>query len=243
MAADPKLRAVVLTAVPGRPLYGAVLSPERERAVFRRIGALARRIHQASPPRPAPVPPGPALAKADRHLAGARPQLAPEDEDFVRELVQQARSLPPLEWVETHGDFQLRNILHADANDGDEADDFIAVIDFERSEPGPAVRDLVRLSDAWAGRPGLYSAFLAGYGRTLTGAEEARLVIDAVLDAVSGISFGASHGDPELVERGHRTLARLRAEHHARSVQAGGSRKRAEPGRPSTAGQQAPRPH
>jgi hypothetical protein len=59
----------------------------------------------------------------------------------------------------------------------------VAVIDLERSEPGPAVRDLVRLSDAWDGRPDLFDAFLAGYGRSLTGAEEARLVIDMALDS------------------------------------------------------------
>ncbi|MFE1476636.1 phosphotransferase [Streptomyces cyaneofuscatus] len=217
VAADETLRAVVLTAVPGHPLHGAVLAPDQERAVFQRIGALARRIHQASPPRPAPAGSGPAVAKADRHLAGARSLLRPGDEDFVRALVRQAENLPPLEWVETHGDFQLRNVL-ATSDAGTETDDrevLVAVIDFERSEPGPAVRDLVRLSDAWAGRDDLFEAFLAGYGRTLTAAEEARLVIDAALDSVSGIAYGAAHGDPELVERGRRTLARLRAEHRA----------------------------
>lgn len=35
------------------------------------------------------------------------------------------------------------------------------------------------------------------------------------LEAVSGIAFGVAHGDPESVEHGRRTLARLRAEHHA----------------------------
>lgn len=69
------------------------------------------------------------------------------------------------------------------------------------------------MSDAWDGRPDLFVAFLAGYGRSLTGSEEARLVIDMDLDAVSGIAFGVAHGDPELVERGRRTVARLRAEH------------------------------
>ena len=96
-----------------------------------------------------------------------------------------------------------------------EAGPFLAVIDLERSEPGPAVRDLVRLSDSWHGRPDLFTAFRTGYGRPLTAAEEARLVIDAALDSVSGIAYGAAHGDPELVERGRRTLARLRAEHRA----------------------------
>lgn len=91
----------------------------------------------------------------------------------------------------------------------------MAVVDLERSEPGPAVRDLVRLSDAWDGRPDLFEAFLAGYGRSLTGAEEGRLVIDTALDAVSGIAYGTAHGDPEPVERGLRTLTRLRAKHDA----------------------------
>ncbi|MFH8634900.1 phosphotransferase [Streptomyces lydicus] len=215
VVADETLRALVLTALPGRPLHGTVLAPGRERAVFQRIGALARRIHQSCPPQTAPAGSGPAVAKARRHLAGARSHLLPGDEEFARELVRQAKDLPPLEWVETHGDFQLRNILCAPytADETDNRDVFVAVIDLERSEPGPAVRDLVRLSDAWASRPDLFEAFLAGYGRSLTAAEEARLVIDAALDSVSGIAYGAAHGDPELIERGRRTLARLRAEH------------------------------
>ncbi|MEU9212772.1 aminoglycoside phosphotransferase family protein [Streptomyces sp. NPDC048415] len=181
------------------------------------MGALARRIHQSSPARPTPAGSGPAVAKADRHLAGARPHLNPGDEEFVRKLVRRAEYLQPLEWVETHGDFQLRNILYTPdaADEADDPDVFVAVIDLERSEPGPAVRDLVRLSDAWVGRPDLFEAFLAGYGRSLTAAEEARLVIDAALDSVSGIAYGAAHGDSELVERGHRTLARLRTKHDA----------------------------
>ncbi|MEV7866639.1 aminoglycoside phosphotransferase family protein [Streptomyces sp. NPDC088124] len=209
VATNAELRAVVVTALPGRPLHGRVLGPEQERGIFHRIGALARRIHEASPSHPAPVGSGPAVGKADRHLEAARPHLAQRDEEFVRDLVRQAEDLEPLEWVETHGDFQLRNILL------DDSDDSVAIIDLERSEPGPAVRDLVRLSDAWANRPDLYAAFMAGYGRLLTAAEEARLVIDAALDSVSGISYGVAHGDPELVERGRRTLARLRAEHRA----------------------------
>ncbi|WP_328584965.1 aminoglycoside phosphotransferase family protein [Streptomyces sp. NBC_00370] len=219
VAADESLRAVVITTVPGRPLHGVVLAPEQERAVFRRIGALARRIHQSCPALSAPAGSGPALHKADRHLAAARAHLQPGDEEFVRDLVVQAGRLEPLEWVETHGDLQLRNILYAPditaAADEEDPGPFVAVIDLERSEPGPAVRDLVRLSDAWAGRPDLFAAFLTGYGRPLAPAETARLVIDTALDSVSGIAYGSAHGDPELVERGRRTLARLRAEHHA----------------------------
>jgi 8-oxo-dGTP pyrophosphatase MutT (NUDIX family) len=205
VAADDGLLTVVVTAVPGDPLHGAVHTPEEERRIFYQIGALARRIHQSASARPAPEGSGPAVEKAERHLAAARPHLEDGDEEFVRAFVQRAEELPPLEWVETHGDFQLRNILRAD--DGA----LVVVIDFERSEPGPAVRDLVRLSDAWAGRPDLYEVLMAGYGRALTAVEEERLVVDAALDAVSGIQFGIANGVPDLVERGKRTLKRLRA--------------------------------
>ncbi|MEG3630748.1 phosphotransferase [Streptomyces poriticola] len=97
VAADAELRAVVVTALPGRPLHGRILAPAREREVFRRIGVLARRFHEASPPRPAPAGSGPAVAKADRHLEAARPHLTPGDEEFVCELIHQAEDLAPLE--------------------------------------------------------------------------------------------------------------------------------------------------
>lgn len=72
------------------------------------------------------------------------------------------------------------------------------------------MRDFVRLSDAWHGRPDLFRAVIDGYGRPFTPGEEAQFTVLSVLDAVSGIAYGTAHGDPELVERGLRTLARLR---------------------------------
>ncbi|MGY1440092.1 phosphotransferase [Streptomyces reniochalinae] len=205
VAADSRLRAVVVTAAPGRPLHGTVPSSREQQVLFRRIGALAAAIHTSAPPQPGPAPGDMQLEKIEHHLRRARPHLGPGDEDFLRVRAGRARELPDVECVATHGDFQLRNLLCAE-------DGGLAVIDFERSEPGPAVRDLVRLSDAWAGRPDLYDAFLTGYGRTLTLVEEERLTVDSALDALSGIQYGAAHGDPELLERGLRTLARLRAD-------------------------------
>lgn len=67
----------------------------------------------------------------------------------------------------------------------------------------------MRLSDQWHGRPDLEEAFLDGYGRTLTADEVELWECEMGLDALSGIQFGMTHHDPELVERGHRTLARL----------------------------------
>ncbi|MFD4576517.1 phosphotransferase [Streptomyces sp. NPDC058417] len=203
VAADARLRAVVLTSVGGRSLHGAAHPPPLQRRIFHRIGQLAAAIHSSTPPRPATnmTLPG----KLELHLDAALPHLAPGDEEFIRATAQQGAGLAPLDAVSTHGDFQLRNLRWDDTADA------LYVIDFERSEEGPAVRDFVRFSDAWHGRPDLYQAVMHGYGRPLTPAEEKHLAVLGVLDAVSGIAYGAAHSDPELVERGLRTLARLRA--------------------------------
>ncbi|MHC3393944.1 phosphotransferase [Streptomyces lavendulocolor] len=203
VAADPTQRAVVLTAVGGRSLHGAVHSPEQQRLIFHHIGQLAAAIHTSAPPRPAAgtLP----LEKLDRHLDGARPHLDPGDEEFIRATAKKAATLPAPDLVPTHGDFQPRNLRW------DTATGSLYVIDFERAEWGPAVRDFVRLSDAWHGRPDLLQAVMDGYGRPFTPEEETQLTVLSVLDSVSGISYGTAHGDPELVERGLRTLARLRA--------------------------------
>lgn len=206
LAVEEELRAVVVTAVPGRPLHGAVHPPARQRRLFERIGALASAIHHSAPPAYATDDAPWAVGKLERHLDAARPHLHPGDEEFVRRIAARAKDLPGLESVPTHGDFQLRNLLY-------DGDDILTVIDFERSETSPAVRDIIRLSDAWHGRSDLRDAFFTGYGRELTDAEEEHLLVGSVLDALSGIQFGTANGDPELIERAHRTFAYLRAKH------------------------------
>ncbi|MFI1655128.1 NUDIX domain-containing protein [Streptomyces sp. NPDC020472] len=205
VAADPELRAVVVTAVEGRSLHGMVLTGAQERAVFEAIGALAARIHASPLPETAydPAPVG-AYDRMGRHLDAARPLLEPGDEERVRSAVAAAQGCGPLAPVVTHGDLQLRNLLLG-------ADGVVRFVDVERSELQPRVRDFVRILDRFDGREDLATAFFTGYGRPLSGAEEAHLVASAALDSVSGIAFGTRTGDPELVERGRRTLARLRA--------------------------------
>ncbi|MFF4344929.1 phosphotransferase [Kitasatospora sp. NPDC001540] len=203
VAADADLLAVVVTALPGTSLHGAVHPPGQQREIFRRIGALAAAIH-----RPAPAA-GPdetlraALGKLERQLDGARAHLAPGDEEAVRALAARADLLPQPEPVFTHGDLQLRNLLLGEAGE-------LYVIDFERAQPGPALRDFVRLADLWAHRPDLLEALADGYGRPFTAAELEYLAVLEALDAVSGVQYGAACGDPELLERGLRTLTRLR---------------------------------
>ncbi|MFE9846574.1 phosphotransferase [Streptomyces goshikiensis] len=205
VAADTEAQAVIVTALPGRPLHGMVLGAANEARIQRALGALTRALHRSAPERPADA--APAADKIKRHLEAARPYLADGDEELVHALAGIYAGLPLPSLVPTHGDLQYRNVLIAD--DGEPL-----LIDFERSEYNTATRDLVRLGDTWTGRPDLREAFLDGYGRPLTPAEELRLDCEAAFDAVSGIAYGRSHGDPEVTERGHRTLRRLHTTRH-----------------------------
>ncbi|MFG2976778.1 NUDIX domain-containing protein [Streptomyces sp. NPDC048331] len=202
VARDPVARAVVITALAGRSPHGRDLDPATEVRVQRGLGRLAAALHRACPERPA----GPfsAVDIVKRRLEEARPYLAAGDAELVRALAHAHEDLPPPVLVPTHGDLQYRNVLLTD--DGE-----VRVFDFERSEYATATRDLVRLGDTWTGRPDLRAAFLDGYGRPLTSVEELRLDCEAALDAVSGIAYGVAHDDPEVAERGHRTLYRLHA--------------------------------
>ncbi len=202
VAADTAARAVVVTALPGHPLRGMVLDAADE-AHVQQAGRLVGVLHRSAPERSAAA--ATAADKIKRHLDGARPYLAAGDEDRVLALARAYADLPKPMLVPTHGDLQYRNVLL----DGDGEP---LLFDFERSEYNTATRDMVRLSDTWTGRPDLRAAFLDGYGRALTPAEELRLDCESAFDAVSGIAYGTSHDDPEVTERGHRTLRRLRTQ-------------------------------
>lgn len=204
VAADPVHRTVVLTHPPGRPLGGQVLPADVECEAHRQAGELTARYHRAAEAVPAPPPPGP--GELHRHLETARPLLAPGDEGLVLHLAELRATLPLAEHVPTLGDLQPRNILVDTTGSAVRT----GLIDFERSELGPAVRDFVRLADAWPDRPDLRAAFLIGYGRPLTDDERQHLRCEAAWDAVSCIAHGHTRRDPELVERGRRTLRALR---------------------------------
>ncbi|MEY9956758.1 phosphotransferase [Streptacidiphilus sp. MAP5-52] len=203
LGSDQVLRAVVVSPVRGRLLKHLALPRTDLAEVYRRLGSLVRQFHDANPPLPGPTPTG-YRAKLDRHLEAARAHLGPGDEDLVRALAGRLDHLPPFDHVPTIGDLAERNVLVTE-------DLTVGLIDFERSEPGPAVRDVVRLADEWAHRPELETAFWAGYGRALTQAEAELLPVLEALDAVSGIAWGSADGgrDRHVVQRGQRTLARL----------------------------------
>lgn len=205
LAADPRLRAVLITALPGQIARDPRIPEADEPEIHRQAGMLLRRLHDASTATTAPGT-GRVAARAEQHIARAGALLTAEDAELVRyhaaSLPETARHLPA---VPTHGDAQPKNFLW------DPGRRQVALIDFERAEAGLAVRDLVRLEyGAWDGRPSLRDAFLEGYGRALTTDEESALRDLAALDAVSAIWWGSANNDTDIMTRAHRTLARLR---------------------------------
>ncbi|MFG3122034.1 hypothetical protein ACGFYO_08535 [Streptomyces sp. NPDC048201] len=91
--------------VEGQSLHGAPYPPTKQRQTFRRIGQLAAAIHTSAPARPADgmLP----LGKLTQHPDGARPHLAPREEELIRTMAEKAAPLPGMGMVPTHGDFQL----------------------------------------------------------------------------------------------------------------------------------------
>lgn len=204
LAADRGLRAVLITALPGQIARGPHILEADEAEIHRQAGVLLRRLHNASTAMET-TGTGRVAARAEEHIARAGALLSQENAELVRyhaaRLPETARRLPV---VPTHGDAQPKNFLW------DPGSRRVALIDFERAEPGLAVRDLVRLEyGAWNGRPFLRDAFLDGYGRALTTDEESALQNLAALDAVSAIWWGSANNDTDIMTRGYRTLARL----------------------------------
>ena len=205
LASDPGLRAVLITALPGRIARGPHILEADEPEIHRQAGMLLRRLHSASTATAVPET-GRVAARAEEHIARAGALLSHEAAELVRchaaRLPETARRLPV---VPTHGDVQPKNFLW------DPRSRRVALIDFERAEPGLAVRDLVRLQyGVWNRRPSLRDAFLNGYGRALTADEQSALRDLAALDAVSAIWWGSANNDADTVTRGYRTLAQLR---------------------------------
>ncbi|MFD7480083.1 aminoglycoside phosphotransferase family protein [Streptomyces sp. NPDC059837] len=207
---NPQQQALLLTAVPGRGVKSLPLSAARQRAVHRQAGAWLSRFHGGPrdlSPRDhaeAAAETARAIHSAEKHLERARDLIGARDRETVRRHAAELTRLGPLPHGYVHGDFQERNWL-LDTGPGR-----LAVVDLERARPHAVVFDMVLLAcGPWVGRPDLRAAFFEGYGRELTDKEERSLRCLSALDAASAISWGVPHHDPEIVERGRATLARL----------------------------------
>jgi Ser/Thr protein kinase RdoA (MazF antagonist) len=206
-AADRQLLAVIVSGLPGYVVRDMRLAAGDEREVHRQGGILLRRFHQAAPPVRGGFDADAVIGRVDEHLCHAAGLLTPREAALIRSCaVGLARLVSELSAVPAHGDLQPRNWLW------DPAARRLAVIDFERADPAPAVRDLVRLEyGAWDQRPDLRDAFMGGYGRMLTSTETKAMRCLAALDALSGLHWGTSNHDHEVTSRARRTLDHLLA--------------------------------
>ncbi|MEE4495105.1 phosphotransferase [Streptomyces sp. BE230] len=203
-----ELLALILTAVDGEPLKYET-SPARRRDAHRQAGRLLRRFHDALPSHmgrsEAEAVIEATVAGLERHIAAAGNHLSATEADMLRRAVSALPSIGPLPCGLRHGDFWERNILWNGRR--------CALIDYERSTPGPLVADFVKLATTvWLDRPEMGTALFAGYGRSLSAVERRALVSFAAADAASALAYGPLHGDAHVTARGRRTVERLAQE-------------------------------
>lgn len=211
IAADPVLRAILTTALPGTVVRDLPLEPVAELRVHHLAGRLLRRWHD----HPEPIGPqarqnvtgtmtahsreagaclddlGGRLTRAQRVLVG----------EAARELPAMVATLP---LVYVHGDYSPRNWVWQPDNAA------LGLIDFEMADHAPAVQDMVWLFGAvWPARPDLRESFLSGLGRRLTATEHRVLLLLTARLAVSYLSAGLATGQQMLIDRGRNALTAL----------------------------------
>ncbi|MGH3999151.1 MAG: aminoglycoside phosphotransferase family protein [Pseudonocardiaceae bacterium] len=223
LAADPDLRAMMTSSVPGLVVRGLPLTVEVETRVHELAGRLLRRWHdlpeqiteQARDAIRASVAEqadeaATCLERTAEHLADTQRALV---QQVLLELPRLAEDLPV---VYRHGDYSPRNWLW-DAKHGTHS-----LIDFEQADHGIAVEDFVWLHGAvWPTRPDLKTAFLSGYGRELSDVEQRALPLLTARLAVSYFTTGITKQDPVLIDRGRTALEHLALSIH-RDLDAGG---------------------
>jgi aminoglycoside phosphotransferase (APT) family kinase protein len=117
------------------------------------------------------------------------------------ERIPAFKGQPP---VPCHRDYCAANWLV------DEHGTWAGVIDFEFAYWDVRVTDFSRDPDwAWVLRPDLADAFLEGYGRPLTPAEEQQLLVARASYALGAVLWGRDHAFYGFAREGHAALAYL----------------------------------
>ncbi|MFJ4931594.1 aminoglycoside phosphotransferase family protein [Streptomyces sp. NPDC088736] len=211
LAADPGLQAIMTSPLPGRVVRGLALEEQEERQVHELAGRLLYRWHSHSEPAPDQDRKHILASLADQaeEAAACLKSTAAYLDTAQRALIERVRDELPqlaeeLPLVYRHGDYSTRNWLwHPEHGHG--------VIDFAMAANGVAVEEFVWLCGAvWAPRPDLKDAYLAGYGRALSDAEQQALLLLTARLGVSYLNTGLAKREPMLVERGRLILDRMR---------------------------------
>ncbi|MFF3943038.1 phosphotransferase [Streptomyces phaeofaciens] len=201
--------ALLLTAIPGRPLAALDVPRAARYEAYRQAGVLLGWLHAAGDLRGEHrVEAGEALQCAargvEKRLTAAGDRVRAAERRLVLRLAGDLLRLGPLPLGFLHGDAWERNLIWSGRT---------GWVDFSRARFGACVQDFVPMyCTAWAEDPGLRAAVLRGYGRELSSEEEYALMCLSALDAVGCLAWGVPNGDHALVERGRAVLARLEAQ-------------------------------
>jgi Phosphotransferase enzyme family len=199
VAVDDPAMIIVTSALPGGPGSGD-LTP----FVHRQAGALLRRFHDAEPPCALTWFRDWLRKRAGHWTSRAAMLLSAADARIIDSHLAALSRMGVPTGGPCHLDFQPRNWLIGRSGD-------VSLIDFEHARIDLPARDLVRLRfRIWAGRPDLRDAFLDGYGRPLTHAEDQLIWHLGALDALTALARGHENADPELTAAGRTTLRMLR---------------------------------
>ncbi len=213
--------ALVVSALPGRPMAEVRLTPDQERAVWRAAGQALVNLHEwargtffgpcrwdGRPILTPPIEDATTYTLADlAHWVerGKRAGCLAAEELALVEAAQPLAAAfagePP---VPCHRDYGPANWLIEEGT-------WAGVIDFEFSRWDVRVADFTRYPDwEWLRRPDLIQAFFEGYGRTLTPQEEVQCLFGHVQYAVAAIVWGYENGFHGFEAEGREALRRLR---------------------------------
>ncbi|MYS86460.1 aminoglycoside phosphotransferase family protein [Embleya scabrispora] len=212
LAADPGLRAILTSPLPGLIVKDLPLPADKELRVHELAGALLGRWHSRTSSAVSDSAREEAVASAVGQVDDAAARLEHAARlltDPQRALVEQAcEELPQL--VRTlptafrHGDFAPRNWLWNPDRDT------VALLDFERAAHGLVVEEFVWLfATTWPDRPDLKAACLTGFGRSLSEGEQRALTLFTALAATSYLSAGITQQHPGLVTKGQDAFGHL----------------------------------
>lgn len=210
LAAAPDLLAIMSSRLPGDVVRDLPLEERAEREVHEQAGRLLRRwhdhsqiptAHDAQVIRAAVTA---QAAEADVCLERAAGHLDRAQHTLVQCVVAELPCLvEEVPIVYRHGDHATRNWLWNPTGT-------VGVIDFETAAFGVAAEEFVWLHGAvWPERPDLRAAHFAGYGRTLSPAEERLLLLLTARLGVSYLSTGLMKDRPDLIARGRLALERM----------------------------------
>ncbi|MCB0066552.1 MAG: aminoglycoside phosphotransferase family protein [Caldilineaceae bacterium] len=220
--ADPPL-ALVVTALPGRPLEEAALEPAQQRRAWQAAGTVLGELHgwqagswfgscrRDGAPLQDPID-DPCVyfrAQFEDWLARAAriDSLSGAEEEVVHAAIEHIPLFAGERPVPCHYDYCPPNWL-VDAHGA-----LTGVIDFEFSRWDVRVTDFARLPGwEWMARPDLFDAFVAGYGRAFAPRELIQLRVARVLYALGAIVWGNEYNYFGFAAEGRQALQQLASE-------------------------------